>query len=130
MAFYIHSTADGRAPSTEYLPCGAIVPKAGMAMKMATGKLAAAGATDAPTYICMQTRQTACTDGELIPVVRVLPDMIFGTSFSVAAGTVKLGDKVTLSADSMQVTATTVSGVAEVVGMEGTDAGAVCMVRF
>ena len=42
MAFQIHKTDDGRVPGLEYLPCGAIAPQAGMAMKMASGKLAAA----------------------------------------------------------------------------------------
>ena len=42
----------------------------------------------------------------------------------------KLGDKVTLHTDGLQVTATTASGVAEVVGMDGTAAGDRVRVRF
>ena len=43
---------------------------------------------------------------------------------------VKLGDKVTIYTDGLQVTATTTSGVAEVVGMDGTAAGSTVLVRF
>ena len=56
--------------------------------------------------------------------------MIFATTWSVAASRVHIGDKVTLSADGLQVTATTTSGVAEVVGMDGTAAGDTVYVRF
>ena len=62
--------------------------------------------------------------------MRVLPDMMFETTFQAAASSVKLGDKVTLHTDGLQVTATTASGVAEVVGMDGTAAGDRVRVRF
>ena len=68
--------------------------------------------------------------GDIIPVMRVLPDMMFETTFQAAASSVKLGDKVTLHTDGLQVTATTASGVAEVVGMDGTAAGDRVRVRF
>ena len=42
----------------------------------------------------------------------------------------KVGDKVTLHTDGLQVTGTTASGVAEVVYMDGTAAGDMCRVRF
>ena len=77
MAFQIHKTDDGRVPGLEYLPCGAIAPQAGMAMKMASGKLAAAAGTDLPTYLSVAQRTAPCEAGELIPVLRVQPDTIF-----------------------------------------------------
>ena len=49
--------------------------------------------------------------------------MMFQTTFQVAAASIKLGDKVTLHTDGLQVTATTTGGVAEVVQMDGTTAG-------
>lgn len=130
MAFKIHQVDGGRVPGIEYLPCSAIAPKVGMALTQTEGKLAAASGKNAPTYISMCEREAACQDGELIPVMRVLPDMVFETIFQAAASAVKLGDKVTLHTDGLQVTATTTDGVAEVVWMEGTDAGAACRVRF
>lgn len=131
MAFKIYQTDDGRVPSIEYLPAGTITPKVGMALTQSSGKLAIATGTTAPTYISMCERETACTDGEVIPVLRVLPDMVFETTFSASASSVKLGDKVTLHASSgLEVTATTTSGVAEVVYMDGTASGSMCRVRF
>lgn len=130
MAFMIHNTADGRVPALEYMPCGAITPKVGMALVLTDGKLAVAAAGNAPAYISMTEKTTPCKAGDLIPVTRVLPDMIFSTTWSAAAAAVKLGEKVTLSADGTQVTATTASGVAEVVNIQGTAAGDSCLVRF
>lgn len=129
--FRVHSVDDGRVPGIEYLPCGAITPQVGMALVQTGGNLAIATGTNKPTYISMIEKETACAAGDVIPVIRVQPDMIFETTFSAAATSVKLGSKVTLHASSgMQVTATTDSGVAEVVSMDGTAAGDTCRVRF
>lgn len=131
MAFKIHKIDDGRIPGIEYLPCGAITPKVGMALVQSTGNLAIATGTTAPTYISMCEKDSACTAGDIIPVIRVSKDMVFETTFSAAATSIKLGSKVTLHAsDGMSVTATTTDGVAEVVYMDGTASGSMCRVRF
>lgn len=131
MAFKIYKTDDGRIPGIEYLPCSAITPKVGMALVQSSGNLAIATGTTAPTYISMCEKDSACTAGDIIPVIRVSKDMVFETTFSAAATSVKLGNKVTLHAsDGMSVTATTTDGVAEVVYMDGTASGAMCRVRF
>lgn len=131
MAFKIYKTDDGRIPGIEYLPCSAITPKVGMALVQSSGNLAIATGTTAPTYISMCEKDSACTAGDIIPVIRVSKDMVFETNFSAAATSINLGDKVTLHAsDGMQVTATTTSGVAEVVYMDGTASGSMCRVRF
>lgn len=129
--FLLHSTDDGRIPSLEYLPAGAITPKVGMALVQSSGNLAIATGTTKPTYISMVEKDSALTAGDVIPVFRVDPDMIFETSFSASAADIKLGQKVTLHASNGgQVTATTTSGVAEVVYMDGTASGSMCRVRF
>lgn len=129
--FLLHSTDDGRVPSLEYLPAGAITPKVGMALTQSSGNLAVATGTTKPTYICMVEKDSALTAGDIIPVFRIDPDMIFETSFSASAADIKLGNKVTLHASNGgQVTATTTSGVAEVVYMDGTASGSMCRVRF
>lgn len=128
--FGVHSIDGGRACGLEYLPCSAIVPKVGMAMVQSGGNLAVAAGTVKPTYICMCEKETACAEGDLIPVMRVLPDMVLETTFSAAASSIKLGSKVTIAAGGLQVTATTTDGVAEVVYMEDTAAGSVVRVRF
>lgn len=130
MAFYIHSVDDGRVPAIEYLPCGAITPKVGMALVQTGGNLAIASGAAKPAYISMCERETACVAGDVIPVIRMQPDVIFETTFSAAATAIKLGNKVTLHTDGLQVTATTTDGVAEVVGMDGTAAGSPVRVRF
>ena len=130
MAFYIQQVDGGRNPGYEYLPAGAIVPKVGMALTMNSGKLAIASGTTAPSYISMAQRDTALADGEIIPVVRVLPDMIFETTFQASASSIKPGAKVTIHTDGMQITATTTGGVAEVISMDGTSAGSNARVRF
>lgn len=130
MAFMVHSVDGGRTPGIEYLPCSAITPKVGMALTQTGGNLALATGTTAPTYISMCEKDSACTAGDIIPVIRVLPDTIFETAFSASAAEIKLGNKVTLASDGLRVTATTTSGVAEVVYMEGTASGSMCRVRF
>lgn len=128
--FKIFSTDDGRVPAIEYLPAGAITPKIGMALTQTSGNLALATGTTKPTYISMCERETACTAGDLIPVIRVQPDILFETTCTAALTSVKLGDRVTLHTDALQVTATTTSGVAEVVHMDGTAVGSTVRVRF
>lgn len=130
MAFKIHSTDDGRVPGLEYLPCAAMTPKVGMALTQADGVLTTAAGTTVPTYICMCQRETPVEAGTIIPAVRVGKDMVFETSFSADADSIKLGSKVTLAADGLQVTATTADGVAEVVYMDGTASGSMCRIRF
>ena len=119
MGFLTHQTQGNIIPGNEYLPAGAITPVIGLA-----------SGTTVPAYICQRTQEATLTAGDILPVIRVLPDMIFATTWSVAASSVHIGDKVTLSADGLQVTATTTSGVAEVVGMDGTAAGDTVYVRF
>ena len=108
---------DTGAPTPwEFLPCGAITPKLGMALIQTSGNLAIATGTNKPTYISLVEKEAACTAGDLIPVMRVEPGTIFETELSAAGSSLKLGDKVTLHASNgMQVTATKTDGVAEIV---------------
>ena len=107
---------DGHVAPTEYLPAGAITPKFGMALVQSSGNLAIATGTTAPTYISLIECDEALTAGTIIPVMRVDKDTIFETTLSAAGTALNLGDKVTLHASNgLQVTATTTSGVAEIV---------------
>lgn len=129
--FYLYQTDDGRAPAIEYLPCSAIQPKFGMALTVTSGKLAIATGTTAPSYISLFQAKAAVAAGTIIPVMRVGKDIIFRTSNSASLADVNIGAKVTLHASSgMQVTATTTSGVAEIVGKDGNAAGSDVYVRF
>lgn len=131
MSFKIFKIDGGHVPAIEYLPAGAITPKVGMALTQSSGRLAIATGTTAPSYISLCERESACEAGEEIPVLRVAKEITFETTASAALTSVNLGDKVTLHASSgMQVTATTTSGVAEIVAMDGTAAGSRVLVRF
>jgi len=102
--FTLFSTDDGRVPPIEYLPCGAITPKLGMALYQTSGNLAiASGANDA-TYMSMVEKAAACTAGDLIPVVKIQPDQVWeapkdstnamtvGTAYDVASGGLLIDD--------------------------------------
>lgn len=114
----------------EYLPAGAITPKIGLALHMSAGNLAIAAGTTKPTYICMCEKDKALSAGDIIPVIRVTDETIFETTSSVAMTAVKAGSRVTVSADGLQVTATTTDGVAEIVHIDDTKAGGTVRVRF
>lgn len=129
MGFMVHSTDDGRVPPTEYLPAGVITPKAGMTLVQTGGLLVSAVGSTAPGYVSVCDRDEPCEAEEVIPVIRAGADVIFETTFSADADAVKLGDKVTISADGLSVTATT-GGPAEVVYIDGIEKGSMCRVRF
>lgn len=129
MAFIPYQGDSGRVPPLEYHPSSAITPKVGMALKMSSGKLAAATGADVPVYIAMCQREAACTAGEVIPVIRVQPDMIFETTAAASLASVAVGAKVTLHTDSLQVTGTE-GGAAELVQMDGTALGSRVLLRF
>lgn len=113
MAIFIHQTDDGRVPGWEYIPCSAITPKVGMALKISGGNLATATGADVPQYMSMTEREVACVSGELIPVVRIHPDIIWEvptpSSFSQPVGT-----KAQLESDGLTISNTS-GGACEIV---------------
>lgn len=129
--FIPHSNEDGRVQPWQYLPCGAITPKIGMALYQSSGNLAIATGTTKPTYISMAEYDSALTAGDLIPVMAVEPDQIFECTNSASLSGVNIGQKVTLHASSgLQITGTTTSGVAELVYKEADAIGSRCLVKF
>lgn len=129
--FIPHSNEDGRVPPWEYLPCGAITPKIGMALVLSGGNLAIATGTTKPTYISMREENSAVAAGTLIPVIKVQADQVFETTCSASLSSVNAGDKVTLHASNgCQVTGTKTSGVATVVAKDGDASGSRVLVRF
>ncbi len=129
--FIPYSNEDGRVAPWEYLPCGAIAPKLGMALVFSSGNLAIATGTTKPTYISMVEKSAAVTAGEIIPVIRVQPDMVFETTNSASLSGAPIGSKVTLHASNgLQVTGTTTSGVASILAKDGDAAGSRVLVRF
>ncbi|MBP3509644.1 hypothetical protein [Oscillibacter sp.] len=98
----------------------------GEALVLSAGKLTKCSATAKPAYIAVGVKNAA---GE-VPVIAVQSYMTFETTLQAAGDALKKGDKVTLHTDGLQVTATTASGVAEIVSMEGTAAGSTVLVKF
>lgn len=113
MAFAIYSTDDGRVPGTEYLPCDAITPQAGMLLKMEGGFLKAATGADTPAYFSMAQRKSACTQGELLPVFPLQRDILL-LGEKPEGFSLKAGETAQLSADGTALT-TTAGGAAELV---------------
>jgi len=119
----------GMTPPIKYRPAKAgeaIV--LGEALADSTAGLTKCGATAKPDYVAVGPVNS---DGE-VPVIKVESYMEFETTLSVAAGEggLSAGTKVTLSADGLEVTATTASGVAIITYTEGTAAGSAVGVRF
>lgn len=113
----------------EYYPAGVIqnlVP--GTLLYLNAGKLAVASGTTKPQFIAHHTGTTA--DGEQIAVEKIKESTIYETTCSAAFTSIKVGNKVTIGTDGLAVTATTDSGVATVVGFDGTAIGSKVLVRF
>lgn len=123
---------DGHVAPFEYLPAGAITPKVGLALTESSGNLAVCTGTNVPTYISATESAAALTAGTVIPVIRVSKESVYETSLSASGTSLKIGDKVTISSNGDQVTATTASGVAEIVAFpDGVQSsGARVWVRF
>lgn len=87
----------------------------GEALVLTSGKLTKCAATATPEFIAM-----AAGVASVIPVIRVMEDMEFETTFAADASAVAEGSKVTLHTDGAQVTATTTSGVFTITKKLGT----------
>lgn len=112
MAFLRHQTVDGSIPGILYMPCGAITPKVGMALKVASGNLAIASGADLPLYMSVTERDEPCTAGDIIGVVRVVPDTVYEVATPSSFSQV-VGAKVQIGSDGVSITNTT-GGTAEV----------------
>lgn len=101
----------------------------GEALVLSSGKATKCGATTKPEFISMNKDFTAAS-GDKIVVQVIEDDMEFKTTFAATATSIKVGDKVTLHTDGAQATATTSSGVAEVVDKLGSASGSEVIVKF
>ena len=124
--FKIHHRLVGGVEPYEYkeVKTGEEV-QAGEALVLATGKLTKCGATVKPEYIAMGK---AAKNG-IAPVIRVLPTTVFAATAQAGQNTLTAGSKVTLTADGMNVTATTTDGVF-VLDTPAAAAGGECVGRF
>ena len=128
MAFMLQSTDVGQTPPIEYRQATAEedVVLGEALVTAATGLLTKCGATARPEFIAVGPQD----EHDCVPVVRVQDYQVWRTQLSAAGTSLKPGNKVTLEADGLRVTATTESGVAAIVELEGTAAGDSVRVRF
>ena len=127
MSFLRHTMDVGLTPPIEYhagKASEAIV--LGEALAMTAGALTKCGATAKPDYIAVGPKDANGT----VPVVKVQDYMTFEVPLSVDGAALAVGNKVTLSANGQQVTATTDAGVATIVAINGTAVGDTVVVRF
>ncbi len=115
-----------------YLPVtGAEAVALGEALVLTSGKLTKCGATTAPTFIAMGACTGAeATAGKLIPALRVSKEITYETELTAAYAGIAAGAKVTLASNGLGITATTTSGVAEIVDWDGKAVGDKVRVRF
>ena len=98
--------------------------KVGETLKLSSaGKLTKASGTDVPKYVCSADYAAPASNAKDIPVVEINPGQIYEAPLQAAGTSLKVGDKVTIHTDGLQVTSTTTSGVAEIVAIKGTGVG-------
>jgi hypothetical protein len=104
--------------------------KQGEALVITSGAVTKCGATAAPTHICGCDYVAPATGNKSIPCYPIFKGYELETTLQAAGTSLVIGDKVTLHTDGLQVTATTTSGVAEIVKMNGTAVGSSVIVKF
>lgn len=128
MAFLLQNMDVGQTPPIEYRQVTAeeAVVLGEALVTASTGLLTKCGATAKPEYIAVGPQD----EKDVAPVVRVQDYQVWETQLSAAGTSLKIGNKVTLETDGLRVTATTASGVAVIVDMEGAAVGDSVRVRF
>ncbi|MDN0032229.1 hypothetical protein QVN85_04875 [Oscillibacter valericigenes] len=127
--FSIYKMGVGTSAPFVHLPVTAsesVMP--GEALKLASGKLTRASGDTAPAYVALGPDENG-----MVPCAEVQGYMEFETTLSAAPGsgtTLAAGDKLTISADGMEVTATTASGVAKIKYIDGQTVGSTVIVGF
>lgn len=127
MSFMRNTMDVGLTPPIEYHPgkaSEAIV--LGETLTLTAGALTKCSGANKPTHIAVGPVNK---DG-IVPVIKVQDYMTFEAPLNVAGTALKVGDKVTIAADGLGVTATTDSGVAQIVAIHGTAVGDTVEVRF
>lgn len=128
MAFLLQNMDVGQTPPIAYMQAtgGEIIQLGEALVLSADGLLTKCGAEAKPEYIAVGPKGEA----DAVPVVKVQDYQIWETQLSAAGDALKVGNKVTLDADGLRVTATTAGGVAAIVEMVGAAVGDSVRVRF
>lgn len=131
MAFELYQDDYNTSPQLTYVKATASETYAlGELLKIGeAGTATKASATDAPAYICHCDKASAAA-GDMLQVIRVQKNHKYKTTLSAAGTALKVGNKVTISADGMQATATTTGGTLEIVELLDTAVGGEIIVRM
>ena len=129
MTFKIHTVDDGRIPPFEKLPCAAIIPKVGMALYFASGRLTTASGANQATHICMEEHAAAVTAGRMIHVIKIQPDIVFESQLA-AAGALVVGTAYEVATGGMTVAAATTNANFKLDYVGGAAAGDTVRGRF
>ena len=126
--FLPHKSDNGLQPF-EYHPAAAGTYEIGQMLNVNNGQLVAVetASTKTPAYVSMG--QGVFVAGDVLPVIRVNPAMIFETTLSSEAADAKLGSKLQVSAGGKQVDAAA-TGTFEVVYIEDIAAESIVHGRF
>lgn len=101
----------------------------GEALVIKDGAATKCSATETPTHMCIQDQAAGAK--ESILVYPITGTMHFEVPVTAAPTALKAGNKVTLAADGLGVTATTTGGVCTIVNMNGAKAaGDLITVKF
>lgn len=127
---FLRNNANSNQPAIMMLPTTASTQyEVGDALVLSGGKLAKATGTTKPAYICAAKYSAPASGMEDIAVYPVYDTQEWETTLAVE-GQLTPGTKVTIHTDAAQVTATTTSGVAEVISADGSAIGSNVVVRF
>ena len=130
MAFEFLRAENNAAPIEKELPATASEAYAhGETVKFSSGALTKASGTDKPEFVYVGKDITSAISGQVINVVPVLPEYEWETTFSADASAVKAGAKVTVASNGAQATATTSSGVFQLLE-DGAASGKPAVGRF
>lgn len=130
MAFLLKKIANSAviAPEIKQLAAtSGVAYKVGDALGLSSGKAAKVTGTAVPEYICAENKTAGSAD--TISAYLIEPNQEYETTLQ-TGGTLVVGVKYTIHTDSAQVTATSTSGVAEVVSVAGSSAGDKVVVKF
>lgn len=128
--FKIFKKNNATIPVVKEIPAAAGTYAVGQTLALnASGLAAQVAGTNVPTFICASDATVA--SGDAIAVNPIYEDMEFVTTFSADGSALKAGAKVTIATTFDQVTATTTSGVVEIVEKLGSGAsGTEVIVKF
>ena len=130
MAFEFLRSENNASPIEKELPAtGGEAFAHGEAVKFSSGKLTKESGANKPEFIYVGKAITSAITGQIINVVPVLPEYEWETTLSASGTSLKPGSKVTISSDGTQATATTTSGVFELL-TDGGASGAKVVGRF